>query len=312
MDLELINQLHAEINYKDLEKAEVVYKQELISLAKNKDYQKVLDLSYKIGFLFKQKAYGVKCSLPTGYSLFLLNQNEGFSYQRHESFKIELFHFFRPDQTTFCYLAPYNKFLETSSKQNLEDFHVNKNGAHDRHCIKPKTGDVVIIKNIGDVHTVIGGVFEEFANTSLDHVTRIFDQNKDKQVVLEPRQAILKRLLNENYNFPMRIINTSDEGEFKYRSVLSQDYSSSVEYDLFNTTALAAKHLKIQNNALLDTKDKWFSVLNVGEQELEVRLHNAIIYLNKLGSVIIPPHVNLGVRANDAHVIMCGIPELLF
>jgi hypothetical protein len=151
MDLELINQLHSEINYKDLEKAEVVYKQELISLAKNKDYQKLLDLSYKVGFLFKQKAYGVKCSLPTGYSLFLLNQNEGFSYQRHESFKIELFHFFRPDQTTFCYLAPYNKFLETSSKQNLEAFHVNKKGAHDRHCIKPKTGDVVIVKNIGDI-----------------------------------------------------------------------------------------------------------------------------------------------------------------
>ncbi len=308
---DLINKLHAEAKYTDLEVVEAEYKSELMYLSANRRYQELLDLSCEVGFLLKQKSYGIKCSLPTGYSIFLLNQNEGFSYQRHETYKIELFHFFRPDHTSFCYLAPYHKFLETNAKQALDNFHINKQGLHEKHCVKPQTGDVILVKNIGDVHTVIGGVFEEFANTSLDHVTRLFDQNKNNIVEVQEREAVLNRLSKETYNFPSRMLDVSEEGEFEYNNFESKNYKNYTEYDLFNTHSLVAKHLEVLVFASLHTENKWYSLLNAGNGVLEVSAHNAIIYLNKLQSVIIPPDTKLELKARNGHAITCGVPKLI-
>lgn len=312
MFTELIQKLHAKTTYTELEKVEEEYKQELIKLAEDTRYQDLLDLTKEVGFLFKQKSYGVKCSLPTGYSIFLFNPNEGFSYQRHESFKIELFHFLKPDNLTFCYLAPYNKFLETNKQQGLDKFHLTKIGSHEKHCINPKSGDVVLVKNIGDVHTVIGGIFEEFANTSLDHVTRLYDQNKDRVIRFEERRDILNKLLLENYNLPSRFIHTDNDGLFNYSDLKLENQSNFVEYTLFSTQDLVAKHLIVHGKAVINTSDKWYSVLNAGDKVLGVEILGAKISLSKMQSVIIPRNVNLELTGNQSHAIMCGIPQLIF
>ncbi len=306
---ELVSKLHSAQDYRTLEQSEREYKKLLLDLADRQQYQDILDLSFSVGFTMKQKSYGVKCSLPTGYSIFILNPNEGFSYQRHETHKIELFHFIKPDELTLCYLAPYDKFLETNAVQNVEDFHLEKQGEHLKHCFKPEIGDVVLVQVIGDVHTVIGGIFEEFANTSLDQVTRLFDQNKEKKINYKERGDLLAVLKSQNYIYPKRSMSMDKKGEFEFIGMDSINMGNSQIYNLFKTDDLIAQHIKVIKSATIDTNNNWYSIVNVGANSIVISLGDSEKVLDKMDSIVVPPRINVNALAADAHIVVCGIPN---
>jgi hypothetical protein len=137
----------------------------------------------RVGLLLKYKPYTIKASHPLGYSIFLHNPGEGFSFQQHLMHKMELFHILevQPGGYIFvCDCADWTRFYER------EDFARwllgEPNPACDRYRFYPKVGDVVSIDRLRMVHTVIGCTLEEFATTSTDMVDRLHDQNRRDSV----------------------------------------------------------------------------------------------------------------------------------
>jgi len=53
--------------------------------------REVLLIQKRLGFLLKYKSYAIKAANPLGYSIFLQNQGQGFSFQQHIAHKTEVF-----------------------------------------------------------------------------------------------------------------------------------------------------------------------------------------------------------------------------
>lgn len=130
-------------------------------------------------FAFKYKSYAVKAATPLGYSIFLQEAAQGFSFQRHITHKTEVFHILdtRPGALVFlCEFEDWQRHYEPQSFQKWlsggaqDDF-------YDQHTFRPRAGDVFIISELGVVHTVMGCILEEFATVSTDMVMRLHDQN---------------------------------------------------------------------------------------------------------------------------------------
>lgn len=136
-----------------------------------------------LGFMLKYKSYTVKATTPLGYSVFIQNQGEGFSFQRHVSYKTEVFHILEVKPGGYVYICEYDQWLR---EYDQEAFTAWLNGApnpaYDRHRIETKPGDVFVIDRLNVVHTVIGCVLEEFATCSTDVVDRLHDQNAGKPI----------------------------------------------------------------------------------------------------------------------------------
>ncbi|HEX7150687.1 MAG TPA: cupin domain-containing protein [Thermoanaerobaculia bacterium] len=145
--------------------------------------RRVAELQNAIGFLPKFKSYSIKASLPLGYSVFLHNEREGFSFQQHTSHKVEVFHILETMPGAYVFLAP---FAEWEKMYEPRRFAAWMNGAadpaFDRFRFTPQPGDVYRIDQLGVVHTVIGCILEEFANTSTDMVDRLHDQNEGRRI----------------------------------------------------------------------------------------------------------------------------------
>ena len=137
----------------------------------------------ELGFIFKFKPYAVKASVPLGYSIFLQNPGEGFSFQQHITHKVEVFHVLeaKPGGYVFvCSLADWKRHYDPSSfRRWLEG---EPHLFFDRCKFSPQPGDVFIISALATVHTVIGCVLEEFATISTDMVDRLHDQNAGKSI----------------------------------------------------------------------------------------------------------------------------------
>jgi mannose-6-phosphate isomerase-like protein (cupin superfamily) len=133
----------------------------------------------RVGLLLKYKPYTIKASHPFGYSIFLHNPGEGFSFQQHLTHKVELFHILevQPGGYIFvCDCAEWTRFYE---REGFARWLLGEpNPACDRYRFYPKVGDVVSIDRLRMVHTVIGCTLEEFATTSTDMVDRLHDQNR--------------------------------------------------------------------------------------------------------------------------------------
>ena len=137
----------------------------------------------ELGFIFKFKPYAVKASVPLGYSIFLQNPAEGFSFQQHIAHKVEVFHVLeaKPGGYVFlCSLSDWKSHYDPCSFPRWlegEPHHF-----FDRCKFTPRPGDVFIISALATVHTVIGCVLEEFATISTDMVDRLHDQNAGKSI----------------------------------------------------------------------------------------------------------------------------------
>jgi hypothetical protein len=147
------------------------------------DARKIARFQKELGFLLKYKSYAIKAATPVGYSIFLQNEREGFSFQRHVEHKLEVFHILSVKPGGYIFLCDFQDWQRAYEKGSIDRWLAGEsNPAYDRFKFVPDPGDVFIISELGVVHTVVGCVLEEFATVSTDMVDRLHDQNVGKKI----------------------------------------------------------------------------------------------------------------------------------
>ena len=150
----------------------------------------------RVGFLLKYKPYAIKCANPLGYSLFIQNPGEGFSFQRHIEHKVEVFHIVEAMPGGYAFICDYSDWERDFEPEAFARWLAGApDPRYDRHRHDVSPGDVFVIDQLNIVHTVVGCVLEEFATVSTDMVDRLFDQNEDKPIPAEfSREFVRARL----------------------------------------------------------------------------------------------------------------------
>lgn len=138
----------------------------------------------KVGFTFKYKPYGVKIASPFGYSLFDLNQNEGFSFQVHTKPKREAFHILKVKEGGFVFLCSRQEWEAGAGDWVRQWARGDQAPGAQPFVWIPVAGQTIPVSAPDVVHTVIGCVLEEFASCSVDAVDRLFDQNSRHSLML--------------------------------------------------------------------------------------------------------------------------------
>ena len=129
-------------------------------------------------FAYKYKSYAVKAATPLGYSIFLQEAAQGFSFQRHITHKTEVFHILATRPGALVFLCEFEDWQRHYEPQGFQKWICGaKDDFYDQHTFRPRPGDVFIISELGVVHTVMGCILEEFATVSTDMVVRLHDQN---------------------------------------------------------------------------------------------------------------------------------------
>ncbi len=161
-----------------------------------------------VGFILKYKSYSIKASTPLGYSIFLQNPGEGFSFQRHVTHKVEAFHIIHAYPGAFVFFCKYEDWHRIYDQKAFSMWLEGKSDErYDRFRFRPAPGDIFLIDQPGIVHTAIGCVVEEFANVSSDMVDRLHDQNYGKTVPLQfCRNYAIEHLLNLSYPNSNRLV----------------------------------------------------------------------------------------------------------
>jgi mannose-6-phosphate isomerase-like protein (cupin superfamily) len=130
-------------------------------------------------FEYKYKSYAVKAATPLGYSIFLQEEAQGFSFQQHITHKTEVFHILATKPGALVFLCEFEDWELHYDPQRFQKWLSGaKDEFFDQHAYRPRVGDVFIISELGVVHTVMGCVLEEFATVSTDMVKRLHDQNR--------------------------------------------------------------------------------------------------------------------------------------
>ena len=167
---------------------------------------------HRVGFLYKYKSYGVKVASPFGYSVFVLRDGEGFSFQLHTSRKLEVFHILEALPESFVYLSSEAEWQDLGSAA-ARAWVVN--GTRKPECsyaFHPSAGDVVEVAKTKLVHTVVGCIVEEFATSSLDAVIRLFDQNANRSSHLPTAHPDVGSILRRTALLPKRKASRVGEG----------------------------------------------------------------------------------------------------
>ena len=183
----LADVLHKDLSIERTERLEdlvkAVLRAILASPISGSDARDIARFQQKLGFVMKYKSYTIKASTPVGYSIFLQNEREGFSFQRHIVHKLEVFHILSVKPGGYVFLCDYDEWRRAYKKDTFERWLAGEaDAAYDRYRFVPHPGDVFVISDLGVVHTVMGCVLEEFATVSTDMVDRLHDQNAGKAI----------------------------------------------------------------------------------------------------------------------------------
>jgi mannose-6-phosphate isomerase-like protein (cupin superfamily) len=147
------------------------------------DARQIALFQKELGFVLKYKSYAIKAATPVGYSIFLQNEREGFSFQRHVVHKLEVFHILSVKPGGYVFLCDYDDWKRVYERDSFTRWLQGEpNQAYDRYRFVPEPGDVFTISELGIVHTVVGCVLEEYATVSTDMVERLHDQNLGKKI----------------------------------------------------------------------------------------------------------------------------------
>jgi hypothetical protein len=137
----------------------------------------------RVSFLLKYKSYAVKAASPLGYSVFIQNPGEGFSFQRHTEVKLEVFHILDVHDGGFVFMCEYDDWRRSYEPASFAAWLAGAaDDRYERFRFRPEAGDVFHVDHDNVVHTVIGCTVEEFATVSTDMVERLHDQNRGKQI----------------------------------------------------------------------------------------------------------------------------------
>lgn len=248
---ELLKRLEHPLPIKEAEEIEAglkaMWTEQLATGLKATEVPQFIQFFAEVGFIPKFKSYGIKYAAPFGYSLFALADGKGFSIQVHEESKVEAFHILAPSANSFMLLGEYSSwqthgdaFIESWAKRNPTE---NPMVSH----IAP--GDVAVVSSLNIVHTVIGGVLEEYATTSYDAVTRLHDQNAGHETSLPSEVTGVAEILDElddlepkrnihdeNYSWgsfelerPRQIVNLPDAGLQGHHLLIQKGSPSTLE-----------------------------------------------------------------------------------
>lgn len=161
----------------------VILRQAMATSVSGHDAREIAQFQKSLGFILKYKSYTVKAATPVGYSIFLQNEREGFSFQRHLEHKLEVFHILSVKPGGYVFLCDHSDWKKAYDARSFANWQAGEpNEAYDRFKFVPDPGDVFVISELGVVHTVIGCVLEEYATVSTDMVDRLHDQNSGKKV----------------------------------------------------------------------------------------------------------------------------------
>jgi len=174
----------------DIDRAEAVeallkrvLKERLSRPVSGADARRIARFQQELGFIFKYKSYAIKAAVPLGYSIFLQNPGEGFSFQRHVTHKTEVFHILEAPPGGYVFLCEAEDWERHYDKETFDAWLAGESHPFfDRCRFVPKPGDVFVISRLNVVHTVIGCILEEYATVSTDMVDRLHDQNQGKPI----------------------------------------------------------------------------------------------------------------------------------
>jgi hypothetical protein len=171
-----------------------------------------IDFFHEMGFLCKYKSYGVKVASPFGYSLFVLEDGRGFSFQLHAARKLEAFHILETAKSSFVYLSSEAEWYESGARE-AQDWAEKGYLQPESVCAyRPTAGDVIEVGQTQLVHTVVGCVLEEFATCSTDTVVRLFDQNAGQAVMLPETHLDIASILRRTAWLPRRKLSRAEGG----------------------------------------------------------------------------------------------------
>ncbi len=144
----------------------------------------IAEFQRRVGLLLKYKSYAVKASSPLGYSIFLQNPGEGFSFQRHLTHKTEVFHILDVHPGGFVFLCSGEEWQRVYDRERFAAWLAGERDEpeYERFRIPARPGDVFVLDQLGIVHTVVGCILEEFATISTDMVDRLHDQNQGRPI----------------------------------------------------------------------------------------------------------------------------------
>ena len=300
----LIAELQKDQDYKTLEVLESQFKKYILELADQGDVNSVVSLTHSVGLLLKYKPYGVKCSSILGYSIFILNEREGFSFQRHLDFKTELFHIIDVSRGGYAFIADSIDFEAATSQAPISDFWNGSTEAFDKFKLSVTPGDIVKIERTGIVHTAIGCTLEEYANTSTDMVDRLFDQNSGRATTVGSREEVLKKLNKLTIPFPEKEY-ALEEGKIISKQLLESKPSKGISiFNIHESKEFTASRIsfKVNSKYTLRTENQFVSLItSQGNLQMVAQDNPTVTTLNlgKMESVILPPSTIWEITANS-------------
>jgi mannose-6-phosphate isomerase-like protein (cupin superfamily) len=196
----LVELLREDAPIERTERLETIYKRILRALLtrpiSGPEARELARCQRHLGFVLKYKSYAIKAATPLGYSIFLQNAGQGFSFQHHLVHKLEVFHILAVQPGGFVFLCDYKEWAEVYERRAFEEWLAGApNPAYERFQFVPDPGDVFIISELGIVHTVVGCILEEYATVSTDMVRRLHDQNEGRAIPLSFTRANAERAL---------------------------------------------------------------------------------------------------------------------
>ena len=241
--------LSSDLPIETLERFETILKTVLRTTLRGKvsgeTARTVAEFQKEIGLLCKYKSYAIKCASPLGYSIFLQNAGQGFSFQRHVTHKTEVFHIVEVKPGGYVFICDFNDWEQCYDRDAFSAWLAgNEDERYDRFRYRPKPGDVFTINELGVVHTVVGCVLEEFATVSTDMVDRLHDQNAGASIPSHFNRAFVDEQL-EQLSLPLasRRVNNSVPDGLRIEGIPAQEIQGGTMTPIARTAIIASRYV---------------------------------------------------------------------
>jgi hypothetical protein len=204
----------------------------------------VAEFQKDIGLLCKYKSYAIKCASPLGYSIFLQNEGEGFSFQRHITHKTEVFHILDVKPGGYVFICDFKDWEQCYDRESFSAWLAGgADERYERFRYRPQPGDVFTISELGVVHTVVGCVLEEFATVSTDMVDRLHDQNAGATIPSNFNRAFVhEQLAQVSFPITSRHVNNSAPGGLHIEEIPAQVIPGGKMTPLARTAIIASRY----------------------------------------------------------------------